>query len=115
MTEDELDYMYGLERLGVKPGLSVMEKIMEVLGHPERQFKTIHIAGTNGKGSTASFMASVFQETGYVVGLYTSPHLVKFNERIQISGIEITDEELGSLVKELRLVLEREHIEATFC
>ena len=114
VIEDELDYMYGLQRLGVKPGLEVMEKMMAALGHPERQFKSIHIAGTNGKGSTASFIASVLREAGYVTGLYISPHLVKFNERIQISDVEIADEELADLVKELRLVLEKEDIEATF-
>jgi dihydrofolate synthase/folylpolyglutamate synthase len=118
MIKDELDYMYSLQRFGVKPGLAVMGKVMDVLGHPERQFKSVHIAGTNGKGSTAAMMASVLHKAGYRTGLYTSPHLVKFNERISIggwaNGRNISDANLARLVKQLRLVLEKESIQATF-
>ena len=102
MIQRELEYMYALERFGIKPGLEVMEQIMEGLGHPERDYKVVHIAGTNGKGSTASFVSSVLQTQGYAVGLYTSPHLRVGNERIQISGVQISDVELSVLVKEIR-------------
>ena len=63
--------------------------LVEHLGHPEVQFKSVHVAGTNGKGSTSSMIASILQEAGYKVGLYTSPHLKDFRERIKINGQEI--------------------------
>lgn len=112
--QDELQYMYALERFGVKPGLDVMKNIMAVLGHPEMAWPSVHIAGTNGKGSTASFMATMLCKAGYKVGLYTSPHLLKFNERIQINGQEISDAELALLVQEIRIKLKVNHIQATF-
>ena len=62
------------------------------LNNPENKFKSIHVAGTNGKGSTSSMLASILQEAGYKVGLYTSPHLKDFRERIKINGKEITEE-----------------------
>ena len=77
-----------------KPGLEGMESFCAALGHPERAFRSIHIAGTNGKGSTAAMLASVLQEAGYKTGLYTSPHLRKYNERIRIDGKDVSDEEM---------------------
>ncbi len=114
MLQDELQYMYGLQRFGVKPGLEVMERLMEALGHPEQKFRSIHIAGTNGKGSTASFLSSILQAAGYNVGLYTSPHLVVFNERIRLNGVDITDKHLARLVQQVRQAAETQGIEATF-
>ena len=69
-----------------------------VLGNPEKKFKTLHIAGTNGKGSSSSMLASILQEAGYKVGLYTSPHLKDFRERIKINGIEIPEERVVSFI-----------------
>lgn len=112
--QSDLDYMYGLERFGIKPGLDVMHSIMEVLGHPELKWPSVHIAGTTGKGSTASFVASMLRQAEYTVGLYTSPHLVRFNERIQVNGAEISDQELKSLVREIRQKLKAASIQATF-
>lgn len=114
MITPELEYMYRLQRFGVKPGLDVMERLMEALGHPEKKFRSVHIAGTNGKGSTAAFLSSVLRTAGYKVGLYTSPHLVRFNERIRLNGMDIADEELVWLVQQVREATEREGIEATF-
>lgn len=74
-----------------KADLSNIEKLVEHLNHPEKAIKTLHIAGTNGKGSTSSMLASILQEAGYKVGLYTSPHLKDFRERIKINGEEITE------------------------
>ena len=65
-------------------------QLMSLLGNPERKFKTIHVAGTNGKGSVSHMLASVLQEAGYKVGLYTSPHLVDFRERIRVNASSIT-------------------------
>ena len=70
----------------------------EVLGNPEKNFKTLHIAGTNGKGSSSSMLASILQEAGYKVGLYTSPHLKDFRERIKINGVEIPEERVVSFI-----------------
>ncbi|MBB1151235.1 bifunctional folylpolyglutamate synthase/dihydrofolate synthase [Myroides sp. NP-2] len=73
-----------------KADLSNIEKLAAHLNHPEREIKTVHIAGTNGKGSTSSMLASILQQAGYKVGLYTSPHLKDFRERIKVNGEEIT-------------------------
>lgn len=76
-------------KIAYKPGLGNIEKLSEQLGNPQESFKALHIAGTNGKGSSSHFMASILQEHGYKVGLYTSPHLKSFTERIKINGQEI--------------------------
>lgn len=75
-----------------KPGLERCEEMDERLGHPHRAFKTIHVAGTNGKGSTSHLLASVLQSAGYKVGLFTSPHLVDFSERIRVNGEPIAQD-----------------------
>lgn len=77
--------------IAYKADLSNIEKLAAHLHHPEKEIKTLHIAGTNGKGSTSSMLASILQEAGYKVGLYTSPHLKDFRERIKINGEEITE------------------------
>lgn len=82
-----------------KPGLKNIESLCEYLGNPEKKIKTIHIAGTNGKGSTSHFLASIFQSAGYKTGLYTSPHLKSFTERIRINGIEIPEQNVIDFVK----------------
>ena len=71
-----------------KPGLDKMLTFAKMLGQPHTSFPSIHIAGTNGKGSTSHMIASVLQEKGYKVGLYTSPHLLRFSERIRVNGVE---------------------------
>ena len=83
--------MYGLRRFGIKPGLSTIKSTMEGLGNPQDNFACIHVAGTNGKGSIASSLASILHISGYKVGLYTSPHLMRFNERIRINNHYISD------------------------
>lgn len=82
-----------------KPGLERTESLMAYLNHPQRGFKSIHIAGTNGKGSTAHMLASVLQTAGYRVGLYTSPHLKDFRERIRINGVPIPQSEVLRFVQ----------------
>lgn len=77
-----------------KPGLERTQKLMAHLGHPEQKIKSIHIAGTNGKGSTAHMLASVLQSAGYRVGLYTSPHLLDFRERIRLNGQMISESDV---------------------
>lgn len=89
-----LNKLYSFHRFGIKPGLDRTLKLSEKAGSPHKALKFIHIAGTNGKGSVASLLASILMENGYKVGLYTSPHIKKFNERIRINGQEISDLEL---------------------
>jgi dihydrofolate synthase/folylpolyglutamate synthase len=92
-----LKTMYGLRRFGIKLGLSTIRKILSGLGNPQKAFRCIHIAGTNGKGSVASSLSSILYQSGYKTGLYTSPHLVRFNERIQINNWPISNKKvLGS-------------------
>ncbi|MFO7713882.1 bifunctional folylpolyglutamate synthase/dihydrofolate synthase [Desulfosarcina sp.] len=87
-----LDAMFGMRRFGIILGLSTITNILAGLGNPQQRFSSIHIAGTNGKGSIASAIATILQQAGYRVGLYTSPHLIRFNERICINGTPITDD-----------------------
>ena len=89
--QESLDKLFSLHTFGVKLGLDNISDFLEHIGSPQKKIKTIHIAGSNGKGSTASFISSILIEKGYKVGLYTSPHFVKFNERISINGKYIPD------------------------
>ena len=89
-------------RQGTYLGLARMEAVMAKLGNPQDQLKFIHISGTNGKGSTAAMLASIMAESNYRTGLYTSPALTDFNERMQINGVTVTDEELLELIPPVR-------------
>ncbi len=89
-----LQKMYGLRRFGIKLGLDTIQHILGSLDNPQTAFRSIHIAGTNGKGSIASYLATILNKAGYNVGLYTSPHLVRFNERIRINGRPIADKDV---------------------
>jgi dihydrofolate synthase/folylpolyglutamate synthase len=81
-----IDYILQMEKFGVKLGLSNITRLLTYLGNPQNDFPTIHVAGTNGKGSTVAVMEAIFMAAGYRVGVYTSPHLVDFRERIKING-----------------------------
>jgi len=94
--------MFSLRRFGIILGLETTKTILEGLGNPQEEFASVHIAGTNGKGSIASCLAAVLQEAGYRVGLYTSPHLVRFNERIKINDREISDEDVLEAYKAVK-------------
>lgn len=100
--ESTLAYIHQVKWQKRKPGLSRTRALLAALGNPERQLHFVHIAGTNGKGSTAACVASILREAGYRVGLYTSPYLNRFNERMQVNGEEIPDAELERLVDEVR-------------
>lgn len=97
-----LAYLYGLQKFGIKLGLRNIELLLESVDHPELSFPAVHIAGTNGKGSTSSMIAAVLTAAGYRVGLYTSPHLVEFNERIRINGRPVSDRTLVRLTNLLK-------------
>lgn len=89
------------------PTLKAMEYFMEKLGHPEKQLKIIHIAGTNGKGSTTEMLANILTKNGYKVGKYISPHLIKYNERISVNGQDITDKEMEDIIEKLKDKIEK--------
>ena len=92
---EHLRFLYGLQHFGIKLGLRNIRELLRFLCNPERQFPCIHIAGTNGKGSTAAMVASILTASGYRTGLYTSPHLINFNERIRVDGKTISDAEVA--------------------
>lgn len=95
MTLDEqLERLYARHRFGIKPGLELEKELVERLGHPERRFRSVHVAGTNGKGSVCALLDSILIEAGLVTGRYTSPHLVRFNERFCIGGRAVGDNAL---------------------
>ncbi len=96
-----LDELYALSRLGIKPGLEVERALLAELGNPEKFLPCIHVAGTNGKGSVCAMLESVLRAAGLKTGLYTSPHLVRFNERIRFTGQCIPDEALAGLLPEI--------------
>ncbi|MFA6457153.1 MAG: folylpolyglutamate synthase/dihydrofolate synthase family protein [Bacteroidota bacterium] len=97
-----LDFLYSLHIFGMKLGLRNIRALLRSIGNPHRSFKTIHIAGTNGKGSTSSMIAAILTAAGYKVGLYTSPHLVHFNERIRINGEMISDADIVRYTAQLQ-------------
>ncbi|MEK6851289.1 MAG: folylpolyglutamate synthase/dihydrofolate synthase family protein [Candidatus Thermoplasmatota archaeon] len=97
-----LKELYGLERFGIKLGLDVIRDLLARLGNPQEAFPAIHVTGTNGKGSVCAYLASIFRAAGHRVGLYTSPHLVKFNERIRVDGRMIADEDVARLYAETK-------------
>jgi len=96
--QESLNKLFALHTFGVKLGLENIQKFLIQIGNPEKKLKAIHVAGSNGKGSTSSFIASILMENGYEVGLYTSPHFVKFNERISVNGKYIPDDFIANFI-----------------
>ncbi len=92
-----LEQLYARRTFGIKLGLEVEETLLKALGNPERAFLPVHVAGTNGKGSVCTMLESIFRRAGLRTGLYTSPHLVRFNERIQVNGKPVPDADLLEL------------------
>ena len=89
-----LEKIYKLGRFGIKLELETIENILKQLNSPHKNYQIVHVAGTNGKGSTATYIASILRKAGFRTGLYTSPHLVRFNERIVVDGEQITDDQV---------------------
>jgi dihydrofolate synthase/folylpolyglutamate synthase len=117
--QDTIDYLYSrlpmFSRIGaaaIKNDLDNTISICKYLGNPERKFKTIHVAGTNGKGSTSHMLASIFQEAGYTTGLYTSPHLYDFRERIKVNGEMCSKEFVTSFTNRMKNLIDE--IEPSF-
>ncbi|MBW2603709.1 MAG: bifunctional folylpolyglutamate synthase/dihydrofolate synthase [Deltaproteobacteria bacterium] len=97
-----LKSLYSLRRYGIILGLDIIGNILEGVGNPQNNFNTIHVAGTNGKGSIASALSTILHKAGYKVGLYTSPHLVRFNERICINNRPVSDENVVAAYKAVK-------------
>ncbi len=100
--EQTLSYIHSLERFGSKPGLERVQALLSRLGDPHKALRYVHIAGTNGKGSTAAMTASVLKAAGYTTGLYISPYVLEFRERMQINGEMIPKSELCEVVERTR-------------
>ena len=100
MTLDEaLRYIHEVCWKGTIPGLERIQALLDAMGNPERKCKYVHVTGTNGKGSTCAMVASILRKAGYKTGLYTSPYLIRFNERIQINGEQISDADICELTE----------------
>ncbi len=99
---DALAYINDKDKFGSKLGLTSIGRLMELLANPQDNLKIIHVAGTNGKGSTSSYLANCIRSAGYNVGLFTSPYLERFNERIQINGLDIPDDKLGQITSRVK-------------
>ncbi len=97
-----IDYLYGLQRHGIKLGLRNITEILKRLGNPHDSFSSAHIAGTNGKGSTAHALSALLRSSGKRTGLFTSPHLVSFTERISVDGAEISEADVVRLARSVR-------------
>jgi len=97
--EEALEYIHGTYKFGVKLGLENIRRLLEMLGNPHKELKYVHVAGTNGKGSTVTFISSILIESGYKVGIYTSPYVERFTERICINGKEIPEEDLARITE----------------
>ncbi|MDZ7374024.1 MAG: bifunctional folylpolyglutamate synthase/dihydrofolate synthase [candidate division KSB1 bacterium] len=107
-----LQFLFSRHRFGLKPGLERISALLSYLGHPEKRFRVVHVGGTNGKGSCCAFLESLLQATGLRTGLYTSPHLVRPEERIRVNSIPIPGEALVDLIASLRPRIEES--QATF-
>jgi dihydrofolate synthase/folylpolyglutamate synthase len=97
-----LDVLYALQKHGIKLGLDTIGSLLARLENPQQRFMCLHVGGTNGKGSTAAMAASILQHAGYRVGLYTSPHLVDFRERMQVDGAPISEDQVSALTARVR-------------
>ena len=104
--KEAADWINGRTGLGIKEGLTNTAALLERLGNPHTAYPCIHVAGTNGKGSTCSMIASVLAACGYKVGMYTSPYLERFNERFRVDGEPIADGDLGAVASDVRAIVD---------
>lgn len=106
-----LDRLFRRTAHGIRPGLEIITRLLDELGHPERLVPCVHAAGTNGKGSVCAMVESVLRHAGYATGLYTSPHLLDFNERIRLNGAPIPHAELQALIERVEPIADRMALE----
>jgi dihydrofolate synthase/folylpolyglutamate synthase len=100
--QETIEFLYRLQWHGIRMDLNPVHGLLDAVGRPYERYPVLHVGGTNGKGSTAAMLASILREAGYTVGLYTSPHLIDFPERIRINGAPVAPDDVVSLAEELR-------------
>ena len=105
--DEAIEWLYGFQKFGVKLGLERIKHLCKALGDPQNSYKTVHVGGTNGKGSVCKYIASILSCSEYKVGVYTSPHLQRFSERFVIDGKEISDEDVVLLVEKIKPIVEK--------
>jgi dihydrofolate synthase / folylpolyglutamate synthase len=103
-----IDWLFGTQIIGVKLGLENIRRLLDRLGNPEKELRFIHVVGTNGKGSVCAMIDSILRQAGYRTGLFTSPHLVRFNERIQVNGFPIDDQSVVNGIERVRAQIQEE-------
>ena len=103
---ETLNFIHSFKGNGRRPQLERMRWLLKQAGNPQTHFPTVHIVGTNGKGSTTSYLQNILTKSGYQVGTFTSPYITRFNERISINGTEIPDKDLISLVAKAQVLLD---------
>ena len=102
-----LEYIHSIDWRGSRPGLSRITELLDKLGNPQDSLKFIHVGGTNGKGSFCAMLSSILTESGLKTGLFTSPYIESFNERMMINGVEIPNEELAELTYKVSLIADK--------
>ncbi len=108
MTVNEcIEYIHQTKWTGSKPGLSRTRELLKALGNPEKKLKFVHVVGTNGKGSASIMLSNILMKAGYSVGTFTSPFIVRFNERVKLNGVDIPDDELVKIVEMIQPVADR--------
>src|SRR5689334_15222138 len=104
---EAITFLYSLQMFGARPGLESPRRLAELAGDPQHRLRFIHVAGTNGKGSTCAMLESIYRAAGLRIGLFTSPHLVSFAERIQVNRQLVPESQVARLVHEVRPMLEQ--------
>ncbi|MBR0357048.1 MAG: hypothetical protein IJH54_06185 [Clostridia bacterium] len=104
--EETIAYIHSMYWTGTKAGLARTKELLSLLGDPQKELRFVHVAGTNGKGSTCAMLASILQAAGYKTGLYTSPFVNRFNERIALNGVPISDQDLVDVFERIRPVVD---------
>jgi len=112
--DDTLSWLYGTQTRGIKLGLAGIQALIEVLENPQQSLRFIHVAGTNGKGSVSAMLESICRAQGLKTGLFTSPHLVRYNERIQVNRRSIPDAEVIRGINEIRAVISEHDLNPSF-
>jgi dihydrofolate synthase/folylpolyglutamate synthase len=111
---NHLEWLYSREKFGMNLGLDRIQSILEHLGNPQSSYRILHVAGTNGKGTVCHLLANILSADDYNTGLYISPHLQQFSERIVVNGNPISQKEIETLAESIRKIIETEDIPATF-
>lgn len=113
--QEALTYLDGLNAFGIKLGLERITRLLELLGEPQKKYRTIHVTGTNGKGSTTAMLAEILAQSGVRAGMYTSPHLVSYTERMQVAGQPVGEAEFAECIFEVKAAVDRMLAEGEEC